>query len=153
MKRLNLNSTRIFCVLMDSLVDNYRKIENKPYMPLSMEFIGTAQLKPYGLAMLYSLCHYYKQNGDLMQDPEMCFAVVDNRERSQDYTAVYVVPYMYQQANLGIYQESIQIEEGCFFGSFDGRQQAQHAAFADTWLDNIEQQGFLLHLAEQPPKK
>ncbi|MCH5684266.1 hypothetical protein LWM68_08320 [Niabella sp. W65] len=44
MKRLNAKSTRIFCVLMDSLVDGYRKIENKPYMPLSMEFIGTAQL-------------------------------------------------------------------------------------------------------------
>lgn len=151
MKRLNSNSSRIFCSLMDSLVDGYLKIENKPYMPLTMERIGQAQLDPYGPATLYSLCHYYKQNGDLMQDPEMCFAVVDDRRRSQDHTAVYIVPYIYQQANLGIYQESMQME-GSRFISFSAYQQAEHADFADAWLDNIREQGYLRRLAGQAPK-
>lgn len=137
-----MNSTQVFCALMDSLINGYRKILNDPFMALTVEHIGQAQLDPYGPAMLYSLCHYYEQNGDLMQDPEMCFAVVDDRQRPEDYTAAYIVPYMFQQANLGIYQESIKLE-GSRFTSFNVRQQAEHAHFADAWLDNIKAQGFL----------
>ena len=45
------------------------KIENPPYMSLTVENIG---LGPRGLPAL-SICHYGELNGDLMRDPEMCF--------------------------------------------------------------------------------
>ena len=45
------------------------KIENVPYLSLTVENIG---LGPRGLPAL-SICHYGELNGDLMRDPEMCF--------------------------------------------------------------------------------
>ena len=45
------------------------KIENPPYMSLTVENIG---LGPRGFPAL-SICHYGELNGDLMRDPEMCF--------------------------------------------------------------------------------
>jgi hypothetical protein len=53
------------------------KIENAPYMSLTVENIG---LGPRGLPAL-SICHYGEQNGDLMRDPEMCFEMeIENGE-------------------------------------------------------------------------
>ena len=45
------------------------KIENPPYMPLTIEGIGTGPRKLPAV----SVTHYGEQNGDLMRDPEMCF--------------------------------------------------------------------------------
>jgi hypothetical protein len=46
------------------------RIDNPPYMPLSIE--ATDESGPCGLPAL-SVAHYGEQNGDLMRDPEMCF--------------------------------------------------------------------------------
>lgn len=119
-------------------------------MPLTVECIGSAQLPEHGIAMLYSLCHYYEQNGDLMQDPEMCFAVVDTRRERDDPNSVQVFPYMYRQANLGVYEESIRYSDEGTLGLINAKQQAEHKAFADHWLDNLMDQGFIRKL--QPEK-
>ena len=42
-------------------IKTHKKIENKSYMPLSIEWISHN---------IISLCHYGEQNGDLMRDPE-----------------------------------------------------------------------------------
>ncbi|MCJ8208127.1 hypothetical protein MUY27_00310 [Mucilaginibacter sp. RS28] len=147
MKELNQNSTRIFCTLIDSLNGrDYRKINNEPFMPLSIELIDTGVVTDYGEGSQYSLCHYYEQNGDLMQDPEMCFLMVDNRgETATDYSQVHVFPYMFQQANLAIYQQSIRFSANAI-ERVDEPLQKQHRDFAQTWLANIEAQGFLEQL-------
>ena len=142
MKKLNSDSTKIFCALIDNLEEGYQKIVNEPFMPLVIEHIGEALLSPYGMAVLYSLCHYQKENGDLMQDTEMCFAMVDNRQRLEDYALVDVLPYMYQQASLGLYETSLELENNRFT-QMNVRRQIEHTDFADSWLHNIKQQGFL----------
>lgn len=147
MQRLNGKSTRIFCDLKDALTNDYLKILNGAYLPLTMEHIGSAVLKPFGTAELYSLCHYYKQNGDLMQNPEMCFAVVDGREKQDQYNEVVIVPYMYQQANIGLYEESMEIGFGGFV-SFDTTLNKKHTDFANRWLDDIREHGYLQQLAK-----
>ncbi|HVW98679.1 MAG TPA: hypothetical protein VHA56_22115 [Mucilaginibacter sp.] len=141
MKTLNQHSTLIFCQLLDRLNGRqHLKIENEPFMPLTMEKTGEAY---GGEAVLYSLCHYYKQNGDLMQDPEMGFVVVDGRTAdNQNPEHVQVTPCFFQQANMGIYQQSITFLNG-MLQNCDDTLQHEHAAFADLWLSNIEAQGFL----------
>jgi hypothetical protein len=47
-------------------------IENPPYMRLVIEGIG---LGPNNRPAISSVAHYFEQNGDLCQDPEMCFEV------------------------------------------------------------------------------
>ena len=141
MKNLSQHSTRIFCELLDKMQGkDYLKITNEPYMPLSIERIGKIYWED---GKLISLCHYYEQNGDLMADPQMCFILVDQREKDKTaYEKVMVVPYLFQQDNLGIYEESMLFKNDVV-AHCDIVKQAEHTAFADHWLHNVAQQGFL----------
>lgn len=142
MKTLNIDSTKIFCLLLDKLNSNqHLKIENEPFMPLTIEHIGDAY---NGEAKLYSLCHYYVQLGDLMQDPEVCFIVVDGRGyETEAFEKVQITPYSFRQANMGIDDESIAFNENGIVKNCDDDMQHEHAEFAEIWLTNIAQQGFL----------
>ncbi|RKR80084.1 hypothetical protein BDD43_0177 [Mucilaginibacter gracilis] len=144
MKTLNQNSTAIFCRLIELMNGNeHLKITNDPFMPLTIEKIGEDIITPIGVGCAYSLCHYYEQNGDLMQDPEMCFLILDNRaDDVKELSKVTIAPFMFQQANLGIYQESIEFANQ-IMGEVHTEMQADHAEFADMWLGNIKLQGFL----------
>ena len=119
---------------------DYLKIVNEPYMPLSVEQMGVI----YGQdGKLVSLCHYYEQNGDLMADPQMCFVVVDQRETDKTaYENVMIVPYLYQQDNMGIYEESM-LFRNSVVAHCNTAMQLGHVTFANVWLQNIVEQGFL----------
>jgi hypothetical protein len=103
-------------------------IENPPYMRLVVEDIGLGpNNRP---AISSSVAHYFEQNGDLCQDPEMCFEV---ERQSDEFT---FNPYMFQQAIPPIYQE---IESN----STGHALRKQLELFAATWDKNIREQGFL----------
>lgn len=143
MKKLNKRTTQIFCDLLTQLDGGYKKFFADGFMPLTMENIGGDIQTPWGIGNQYSLCHYYEQNGDLMQDPEMCFVVVDNRtEERPEVEFVGIYPYSFQQANLGLYNESITIVNNKL-EKFTPAMQADHTHFAQQWLTNIKDQGFL----------
>ena len=144
MEFLNQKATIVFIRLVESLGGGlHRKIENTPFMPLTIESIGENIDTPWGMASLYSLCHYCKQNGDLMQDPEMCFFIIDNRNGATlNNDNVKIAPYSFQQANMGIYEESVRMENAKLT-EFNRNMQKDHTEFANMWLSNIEEQGFL----------
>lgn len=144
MKTLNKTASQILSRLIDAMNGkSHLKIENEPFMPLTIERIGEAINTLYGPGLPYSLCHYYEQNGDLIQDPEMCFVVVDSRHTTDtNLSAVAIIPYMFQQANLGIYGESA-ATEGNRLVLTDHKMQSDHRDFANGWLINIEAQGFI----------
>lgn len=143
MKQLNEQTTRIFCRLMKKLKgEQLIKLYSEGFMPLSMERLEENILTPDGVATTYSLCHYYKLNGDLMRDPEMVFIVVDSRKDEKDIKAVHIYPQLYRQDSLGLYEESIRMENG-MIKSFIKTWQADHCAFANRWLRNIQMQGFI----------
>lgn len=144
MKTLNNKATKIFTDIINLMNgEPYLKIENDPYMPLSIEKIQEAIETPDGKAVLYSLSHNYVQNGDLMRDPEMLFIVLDGSDEiNGDLSLVKIFPAMYQQDNLGIYQESIIITDG-ILKSYYPKPQTEHTEFADLWLNNIKNQGFI----------
>src|ERR1017187_3679000 len=70
-------------------------ITNEPYMRLVIEHIGNG---PHGLPAI-SVAHYYELNGDLCQDPEMCFEVENTP------AGLVMNPYMFQMATPPVYQE------------------------------------------------
>ena len=143
MKQLNEQATRIFCRLIKKLNEQQHiKLHSEGFMPLSMERLEENILTPEGVGTTYSLCHYYKLNGDLMRDPEMVFIVVDNRRDRKDMKAVHIYPQLYRQDSLGLYEESIRMESGQI-KSFIKTWQAGHCAFANQWLCNIQMQGFM----------
>lgn len=111
-------------------------------MPLTMERLGGDFVSIWGAGEFYSLCHCHKQNGNLMQDPEMCFLVVDNRRSSGDFKNIHIVPCMLQNAALGVYEESISFMSGRV-GIYLPKMHTGHLGFAAIWLANIAQQGFI----------
>lgn len=142
MKKLNQQATKIFCRLLKKLKDQVQiQLLSDGFMPLSIECIGTNIMTPLGEAKLYSLSHTYTQNGDLMRDPEMCFFVIDKRNDPREYHLIGIYPQMYQQDNSGIYEESISIERGEF--TVIKTWQQGHCHFANQWMKNISEQGFL----------
>lgn len=143
MKQLNEQATRIFCRLINKLGNQQHiKLYSEGFMPLNIERLEENVLTPFGVATIYSLCHYYELNGDLMRDPEMTFIVVDNQRAERDIKAVHIFPKMYQLDSLGLYEESIRIRNGQII-SFIKTWQNGHCVFANLWLKNIAQQGFL----------
>lgn len=143
MKKLNPAATRIFCRLLERLNDQgYAKLHSEGCMPLTIERLEEGIRTPLGTVTLYSLCHYYEQNGDLMRDPEMCFLVVGNLASRRNGEPVAIYPQLYRQDSLGLEEESIRLENGQVTGYIKTWQQA-HCVFANKWLANIKAQGFL----------
>ena len=141
MKYLNKANTATFLKLIEGLDFNktsHRKIENGAWMPLSIEIIEQC---PNG-SKVVMLCHYREQNGDLMADPEMNFLVLQN------VMGTFVCPIYYRNDYLPFErlreQRSVTGNDVNYSNyRFNPRMQADHTSFANTWLKNIKDQGFL----------
>lgn len=91
---------------------------------------------------IFSLAHTYTQNGDLMYDPLVYFKV--------DYANEKVLPVSFENSGAGFYQE--------FDIEAEPTPESVHAAnsvldFVDTWLDNIEEQGYLDNEPQEESKE
>lgn len=128
-------------------VEAHVRIDNPPFLPLSIENIGTG---PRGLPAL-SVAHYGEQNGDLMCDPEICFELaIENGTVKEFY------PFYFRNDYVGVEQFSVHAQ------GFDSENQPilhinlpmvnGQRAFAATWDRNIGDQGFVakLHESVQP---
>lgn len=104
----------------------YVSIENPPLMRLVIEHIGGG---PHGLPAI-SVAHYYELNGDLCQDPEMCFEIENTRY------GLVLHPYMFQMAVPQVYQEVTNDAQGVALA-----EQLRH--FATMWDANLRAQGFV----------
>jgi len=138
MRKLNQKSTAIFNKLTEGLNEpgDHKKIDNTngSFMPVVIEHIGTMEWQGKYIDS-FSIAHYFKQNGDLMQDPEMTFYSING----------YVFPAYFLQAG-GCFpsgrleQESIgrNPESGKWW--VKNKTQADHTSFANVWMKNIKQQ-------------
>lgn len=124
---LNKKSTAIFEKIISRIPEGKSSVkignDGDAFMPLHVE-----RLSSYDAGTLYSLAHYFEQNGDLCQDPEMLFLRT---------SAGAVVPTMFQQAIPPVYEESIFFDGGW---KLRRRMQREHAEFAEMWLRNINEQ-------------
>jgi len=85
---------------------------------------------------LYSVGHYYQQDGDRMSDPDMTFY------RQSDGSWI---PVNCTQSPTGSYTEAVQFEGGLVV-SYQPRNLAELVSFANLWMQNIvtQQNGNLL---------
>lgn len=102
-------------------------VDNQPFMPLSVTLLGyrAGPMPSYDIA----LSHRYKQNGDLMADPDMEIRVYPTHRLVEALT--------FQQDSLQIYQR-VYPEPGKFYPKL----QKDLNMFLHQWLRNIEEQGF-----------
>ena len=84
-------------------------------------------------ATIYSLSHYFEQNGDLVPDPDMTFAVIDQIKEAK---GLLIIPLTFQ--NSIYYTEAIFLKADSW--QIHPKQQADLADFANNWLKNIQWQ-------------
>lgn len=106
------------------------KIINEPWMPLCVEFIGNYGPSGSGHECV-SFCHYGEQNGDLMRDPEVCFAIVPKDGET------YLFGYEYRNDYAGFCTEVFDS------GTLNREMATDINAFALLWADNLKEQGFI----------
>lgn len=78
--------------------------------------------------------HYYLWNGDRVPDPEIAF--LTRTPKGMGWVPVWIK----QQQDMRVATE---VSARSTILRFDPREQADQAAFADQWADNIAQQGYL----------
>lgn len=133
MKAVNKSAAQVLDLLTEGLQEegDRNKTDNRPgYMAVVVELIESS---PAGSYELFSVTHYYRQNGDLMRDPEMIFFKSFNGQ----YYPVY-----YRQDSLGVEQESVVFMGRDSIKAFYPKMQAGQAAFANIWMRNIKLQQF-----------
>lgn len=126
MKAINKQATKV----MNSLTCNgNKKIDNVPgFMAVHIEHILTISQ-----GKIWSVAHYYKQNGDLCRDPDMEFL--------QGADGQYY-PLSFRQDLPPVCQEAAKFDSQGQLKSFVPGIQRELVGFANTWLNNIkEQQG------------
>jgi hypothetical protein len=136
MLRINKSATRV----MEKLVKTARannghvKIDNDPYMPLSVEVFNDISSKYFSV----SLCHYGKQCGDLMRDPEMCFVIVPGDCEN------FYAPYYFRNDYAGVERFAWRRKDGEKEEfQVSPREAGDQVKFANMWLRNIKNQGFI----------
>ena len=112
---------RALLALQTSKIDN----TDEAYMPVYIEIIDRSETYNH-----ISLAHYGEQNGDMMRDPEMLFAL--HKETQQ------FIPYYYRNDYCGIEQNRVRWSEDGI--ALNPRLQAEHTTFANQWLRNIAAQ-------------
>ena len=112
---------RALLALQTSKIDN----TDEAYMPVYIEIIDRSEAYNH-----ISLAHYGEQNGDMMRDPEMLFAL--HNETRQ------FIPYYYRNDYCGIEENSVRWSEDGI--ALNPRLQASHTTFANQWLRNIAAQ-------------
>ena len=130
MHPINEMATAIMNKLIEGLNEenSHKRIDNRPgcYMAAVVEQIGQTNSGP-----LYSVAHYFRQNGYSMRDPDMVFI------RCQD-SKFY--PVSFQQDSMGIYHEVVSFDRFTTPQLLDFEGQRSLAEFASGWMLNIQQQ-------------
>jgi hypothetical protein len=133
MKKINQKAAKIFNALIKQMKgEDHLKLDNSKgaFMPVSIERLSSGVSFGSIQIDIYSLTHYFKQNGDLVPDPDMTFAV--NQINSNTiWPFSYQDQYGYQE---GIYKDSSGVWK------ISKSIQHDHASFAGMWLKNIKLQ-------------
>ena len=137
MKYISKEATKIMDILTGDMhsLGAHRKIDNNNpdsgLMAVSVERINEVSHGP-----IYSVAHYYEQNGDLMADPDVEFLKVTHEGIN------YYYPLTYKQDGLGIYWQHVIFEQqdGKTIYKYNRKGQADLSAFCNSWMRNIKHQ-------------
>ena len=117
----------------ENVGDSNQIFSDNGFMPVSVECIGEITTGSFAGTKVYSICHFYSQNSDLMRDPEVTF---------YKFVTGKVFPASYRQDGLGIDRTYMTIEDEKI--RFNANAQKDLVSFcAGTWFPNIEEQNDL----------
>ena len=127
MRHMNQKAARTFRKLIDGLGDfEAKKIgDGATYMTVHVEHVRTVEL-----GRIFSVAHYYRQNGDSICDPDMTFLVAE--------TDNGVYPLTFEQGGR-LYQDAVEWDGGKV-KAYRPKMQRDMAVFAGTWMENIRTQ-------------
>jgi hypothetical protein len=125
MKAINQQAKKVMdtltgCINDHKIVDNAKGA----FMAVHVEWVGRCNL-----GQIFSVAHYYEQNGDLMRDPDMEFIKGGDGE--------YYPISFWQDAPL-IRDEVAVWKDGEITG-YNEKRQARLAEFANVWMRNIKE--------------
>ncbi|MBF0350933.1 MAG: hypothetical protein HQM11_07860 [SAR324 cluster bacterium] len=126
MRKINRKAKAVLDVLTNNGQLRHKKYQSRCFEPLVVEKLETME---HGT--VFSVAHYYEQNGDLIADPDMTFLL----RHGEWY------PMSYYQPAIGLYQEAIINDNGKLL--LREKLQSELAVFAGMWMSNIKEQGFL----------
>ena len=135
MKAISQRAKKVMDVLTEGVdieASDSKKIDNTKgtFMTVHVECVGNSNL-----GVIYSVAHYYTQNGDLMRDPDMEFIKGGDGE---------YYPISFWQDAPTIRDEPVTWKDGDISG-YNEKRQAGLVTFANTWMKNIkEQQGLVI---------
>lgn len=150
LKALSKNGSNILKQMLPA-EGTHRRVENSPFMPLTIEFIYP-MLPPYdNIPEKYkwvSLCHYADQNCDLMADPEIVF--IHNTQTNKFY------PVYYKNDFIGLEQFVYSMRLKNFTDAIntdketeelvwveDRKMNQELVDFSNTWMKNLKDQGYM----------
>ena len=131
MKAINQRAQKVMDTLTGYIhgANDHKKIDrtNGIFMPVHVEHVNTCKL-----GQIFSIAHYYKQNGDMMRDPDMEFIQGGDGE---------YYPISFWQDSPPLRDEAVDWQDGEIVG-YRKQQQARLVTFANIWMLNIrDQQG------------
>jgi len=131
MKAINKQAKKVMDVLIEGVdidADDSKKIDNTKgtFMPVHIEYVTNCEL-----GAIYSVAHYYEQNGDLMRDPDMEFLKGGDGE---------YYPISFWQDSPIVRDEPVEWGEGGEIERCDDLKQIAMISFANRWMKNIKQQ-------------
>ena len=133
MKAISQRAKKVMDVLTSYIdgANDHKVIDhtNGAFMPVHVEHI-----RKCNLGQIYSITHYYEQNGDLMRDPDMEFIKGGDGE---------YYPISFWQDSPLKRDEVVVWKDGEITG-WMGKEQAELATFANTWMKNIKEQQWLV---------
>ncbi|MGB7532996.1 MAG: hypothetical protein WA977_08510 [Halobacteriota archaeon] len=134
MKAINQRAKKVMDVLTGYIdgANDHKIIDNTEgtFMPVHVEHVNNCKL-----GQIFSIAHYYEQNGDMMRDPDMEFIKGGDGE---------YYPISFWQDAPPVRDEPIKWVDGDIVG-YNEKQQAALVPFANIWMKNIkEQQGLVI---------
>ena len=136
MKKLNQKASEVFNRMVEMAEGNtdnpnYIKIgkdvdDENSMMPVSVQKVGE-----YPKFNIWSVCHTYVQEGDLMVDPDVTFAV------SKQTGEIY--PLSFEMSGQ-MYRVYVNFNEAGQIESYNPHMQKDNALFCNDWMINIKNQ-------------
>ena len=103
-------------------------LERKPFMNLNLDYLQTEK----DGNIVFAMAHNFKQNGDIMADPDMQVRIIPVMH--------FIEALTYQLDSMGIYQVVYPKEN-----MVNPRAKKELNAFLEKWLKNLIDQGFKLN--------
>jgi len=128
MKAINKEAQKTFeTVLKHMSSEGHAKINNsESFMPLCVQ-----KIMENDRFMTVALTHYYKQNGDLVSDPEMTFLYCKASKRAY--------PLTFEMGGR-LHQQAVELGSDLSPVRYAPRMQKDLKNFANSWMKNIKSQ-------------